>query len=143
MIKNLKKKYNTILNFVFPLILIFIGFVLHKDYGISSDEEITRNNGLVSIKYIYNFLLQQYSFNLEIIKNVPDLKNYSDRQYGSFLEIIQIAVIEILFGIKNFAEVFYYRHLSNHYLFVASIITFYFLCLDLIHLINYLEIIVN
>ena len=105
--------------------------MLHKDYGISSDEEITRNNGLVSIKYIYNFLLQQYSFNLEIIKNVPDLKNYSDRQYGSFLEIIQIAVIEILFGIKNFAEVFYYRHLSNHYLFVASIITFYFLCLDL------------
>jgi len=131
MIKNFKKKYNTILNFIFPLILIFIGFILHKDYGISSDEEITRKNGLVSIKYIYNFFFQQYSHNLEIIKNVPDLINYSDKQYGSFLEIIQIAFIEILFGIKNFAEVFYYRHLSNHYLFVISIITFYFLCLDL------------
>jgi hypothetical protein len=131
MIKNFKKNYDTILNFIFPLILILIGFILHKDYGISSDEEITRNNGLVSIKYIYNFLFQQYSYSLEIIKNVPDLKDYSDKQYGSFFEIIQIAVIEILFGIKNFAEVFYYRHLSNHYLFVISIITFYFLCINL------------
>ena len=52
MINNFKKNYDTIFNFIFPLILILIGFILHKDYGISSDEEITRNNGLVSIKYI-------------------------------------------------------------------------------------------
>ena len=52
MIKILKESRNTILIFIIPLILILIGFAIYRDYGISLDEEISRNNGLVSIKYI-------------------------------------------------------------------------------------------
>ena len=75
--------------------LIIIGYILHQDYGISLDEEISRNNGLVSIKYICDFLLPQYTCNFESIKNVPNLKDYSDRQYGVFFEILLIAITEI------------------------------------------------
>ena len=129
--KIIKKKYSTIITFILPLILILIGFLLHRDYGISLDEEITRMNGLVSIKYIYDFFFPHLTDNFELIKNVPDLKDYSDRQYGAFFEILLIFIIEILFEVKNFAEIFYYRHLANHLVFITSIIFFYFLCCSL------------
>ena len=76
MIKILRESHNTILIFIIPLILILIGFAVYRDYGISLDEEISRNNGLVSIKYICDFLFPHYSDNFELIKNVPDIKNY-------------------------------------------------------------------
>ena len=66
MIKILKENHNTILIFIIPLILIFIGFAVYRDYGISLDEEISRNNGLVSIKYICDFLFADYTFYLII-----------------------------------------------------------------------------
>ena len=131
MIKILKESHNTILIFIIPLILILIGFIVYKDYGISLDEEISRNNGLVSIKYICDFLFPQYSDNFELIKNVPDLKDYGvNKPYGAFFDILLIAIIEIVLEIKNFSEIFYYRHLANHYLFIISVICFYFLCLN-------------
>ena len=131
MFNIIKKKQTTIINFTLPLILILIGFVIYRDYGISLDEEISRNNGLVSIKYICDFLLPQYTCNFESIKNVSNLKDYSDRQYGVFFEILLIGIIEILLEIKDFSEIFYYRHLANHYLFLISVICFYFLCLNI------------
>ena len=132
MIKILKENHNTILIFIIPLILIFIGFAVYRDYGISLDEEISRNNGLVSIKYICDFLFPHYADNFELIKNAPDLKNYGvDKVYGAFFDILLIAIIEILLEIKNFSEIFYYRHLANHYLFIISVICFYFLCLNI------------
>ena len=70
MIKFLKENHNTILIFIIPLILILIGFIVYKDYGISLDEEISRNNGLVSIKYICDFLFPQYSDNFEFFMNI-------------------------------------------------------------------------
>ena len=121
MFNIIKKKQTTIINFTLPLILILIGFVIYRDYGISLDEEISRNNGLVSIKYICDFLLPQYTCNFESIKNVSNLKDYSDRQYGVFFEILLIGIIEILLEIKDFSEIFYYRHLANHYLFLILI----------------------
>ena len=132
MIKILKENHNTILIFVIPSILILIGFAVYRDYGVSLDEEISRNNGLVSIKYICDLLFPVYANNLELIKNVPELKDYGfDKIYGPFFDILLIAIIEILLEIKNFSEVYYYRHLANHYLFIISVICFYFLCLNI------------
>ena len=131
MIKILKKNHNTILTFIIPLILILIGFTVYRDYGISLDEEITRENGIVTIKYLYEFLFPQSAENLKLIQNVPNLNEYWQKQYGTFFEVLVIATIEILLKVKDFSEIFYYRHLMNHYLFIISIICFYFLCLNI------------
>ena len=131
MIKILKKNHNTILTFIIPLILILIGFTVYKDYGISLDEEITRENGIVTIKYLYEFLFPQSAENLKLIQNVPNLSEYWQKQYGTFFEVLVITTIEILLKVKDFSEIFYYRHLMNHYLFIISIICFYFLCLNI------------
>jgi len=141
MIKILKENHNTILIFIIPLILILIGFAVYRDYGISSDEEITRNNSLVSIKYIFDVLFPQYTDNFELLKNVPNLRDYdltdaykfpglASSAYGVFFDVLVVAFIEILLEVKNFSDVFYYRHLTNHYLFVISVICFYFLCIS-------------
>lgn len=131
MITNLKKNNHIIITFILPLVLSLIGFLIYKDYGISFDEEITRNNGLISIKYICDFFFGENNFNLNLIRNLPNLENYTDRQYGTFFEIFLIFVIEILLEIREFSEIFYYRHLANHYLFIISSICFYFLCLNI------------
>ena len=131
MIKILKENHNTILIFIIPLILVLIGYWVYRDYGVSLDEEISRMNGLVSIKYICELLFPQIAYNFELIKNIPNLESYSDKQYGTFYEILLIFILEILFEIKNFSEIIYYRHLLNHFVFIASVIVFYFLCLQL------------
>lgn len=131
MIKILKENHNTIIIFILTLILFLIGFLIYKDYGISLDEWITRNNGLVSIKYIVDFFFPQYAFNFELIQNIPELKNYSDKEYGAFFEILVTSIVEILFEVKNFSEIYYYRHLANHCLFITALICFYFLCQNL------------
>ena len=109
MITNLKKNNHIIITFILPLVLSLIGFLIYKDYGISFDEEITRNNGLISIKYICDFFFGENNFNLNLIRNLPNLENYTDRQYGTFFEIFLIFVIEILLEIREFSEIFYYR----------------------------------
>ena len=107
MIKILKENHNTILIFIIPLILILIGFAVFRDYGISSDEEITRNNSLVSIKYIFDVLFSQYTDNFELLKNVPNLRDYdhsdpykfpglSSSAYGVFFDVLVVTFIEIL-----------------------------------------------
>ena len=106
MIKILKKNHNTILTFIIPLILILIGFTVYKDYGISLDEEITRENGIVTIKYLYEFLFPQSAENLKLIQNVPNLSEYWQKQYGTFFEVLVIATIEILLKVKDFSEIF-------------------------------------
>ena len=102
MIKILRENHNTILIFVIPSILILIGLAVYRDYGVSLDEEISRNNGLVSIKYICDLLFPVYADNLELIKNVPELKDYGfDKIYGPLFDILLIVIIEILLEIKD------------------------------------------
>jgi len=131
MIKILKENHNAILIFILPIILVSIGLAVYRDFGISLDEEITRQNGLVTIKYIYDFLFTQNAEGFELVSNLPELETYWQRQYGTFFEVIVISIIEIVSEIKSFSEVFYYRHLMNHLLFLISIFCFYFLCLNI------------
>ena len=111
--------------------MIFVGYKIFKDYGISLDENITRYNGLVSTKYIITFFSLEKYFNLDLFSDVIELKNYSENQYGAIFEILQVFFIEVLFNITEYSEIYYYRHLTNHYLFLLSIFCFYFLTLNI------------
>ena len=53
-VKQTKKKFkiNLLIFFIF-LIYFIIGINIYKDYGISFDENINRDNGFVSLKYIF------------------------------------------------------------------------------------------
>ena len=133
MINKIKKNYINIIVTLLPIVMIFVGYKIFKDYGISIDENITRYNGLVSTKYIINFLSLEKYYNLDLFKDVVQLKDWSDKQYGTIFEIIQVFFIEIFLNIREYSQIYYSRHLANHYLFLLSIFCFYFLCLNIFH----------
>ncbi len=112
-----KHKYFLILILIVPFL---ISFSIYKDYGISIDEESTRYHGLVSLNYIIEF----FNFNFESIENIKRLETYEFREYGVFFEILS-AILENIFEIKSYQEIFYFRHLYVHTIFLISIIFFY------------------
>ena len=50
-----------LLTFIFFLTLFFLGYTIYDDYGISIDEDNTRINGFVSLKYLYDFFDINYN----------------------------------------------------------------------------------
>ena len=116
-------------NYLFIIILIvtfLISFSIYKDFGISIDEESTRYHGLVSLNYI----IEVFNFNFDHIENIKRLETYEYREYGVFFEILP-ALLENIFEIKNYKEIFYFRHLYVHIIFLISMIFFYRTILNL------------
>ena len=71
-VKQTKKKFkiNLLIFFIF-LIYFIIGVNIYKDYGISFDENINRDNGFVSLKYIF----EKIGINADLSKFVVDIPN--------------------------------------------------------------------
>ena len=116
-------------NYLFIIILIvtfLISFSIYKDFGISIDEESTRYHGLVSLNYI----IEVFNFNFDPIENIKRLETYEYREYGVFFEILP-ALLENIFEIKSYKEIFYFRHLYVHIIFLISMIFFYRTILNL------------
>ena len=125
--KNQNKKFflpNKILITFLIVILIVIGFYLHNDYGISIDEESTRHHGLVSLNYIIKILNNYFYLNLNVLENITELKNYELREYGVIFELFA-AICEKIFFLKEYDDIFYFRHLLNHFIFLIGICFFY------------------
>ena len=109
--------------FIFFLIYLFIGLIIFRDYGISFDENISRINGFVTLKYIIN----KFSIPLElgnIIGEFPNLKNYGDNIYGIVFDL-PLSLLEILFGIQDTRNIYLLRHLATFLIFFSSTICFY------------------
>ena len=105
------------------LALIFIGLNTYKDYGISWDEEVSRRNGLISLKYVLSFFsifpdtqanLSQYS----------DLFSYKDRDYPVLFEII-LAITEQIYRFDSPKEVFEFRHLATYICWLTGVFFIY------------------
>ena len=119
----------------FFITLFSIGLNIYKDYGISWDEQVSRNNGLVAGNYIAkNFLSEEiYSrilnntfnkkFSDKKIDDIPDFYNRHDRAYGVTFDL-PLAFLEYLFPIKNH-HIFDIRHLLNHFFFLFALFFFY------------------
>ena len=125
--KNQNKNFflpNKILITFLIVILIVIGFYLHNDYGISIDEESTRHHGLVSLNYIIKILNNYFYLNLNVLENITELKNYELREYGVIFELFA-AICEKIFFLKEYDDIFYFRHLLNHFIFLIGICFFY------------------
>ena len=48
-----------------------------------------------------------------------------------FFEIFLILIVEILFGLNEFSEIFYLRHLITNLFFLISLICFYLISLEI------------
>ena len=88
-------------------------------------------HGLVSLNYISNLFFPNYDFNFQLANSIPELNSYPYREYGVFFEIFLILIVEILFGLNEFSEIFYLRHLITNLFFLISLICFYLISLEI------------
>ena len=123
------KLFDKYFNIFLFTILIFIGLILYKDYGISIDEKINRYNGLVNLKYLFEFF--SIPTNNDLFNNIENLSDYADKYYGAVFEILNVFFIEILLKKNEINEIFFLRHLLNHFIFIISLIFFFLICQEI------------
>ena len=115
--------------YIFFIIYFILGIGIYNDYGISFDENINRTNGFVSLNYVINLFNLNFDLN-PFYKNVPQINEYIDREYGIVFDL-PAAAIEVILGIKNTKDIYLLRHLMTFVIFFLSTICFYFLCLNI------------
>ncbi|WP_254413005.1 hypothetical protein [Dyadobacter diqingensis] len=111
------------------IIWFFIGIFIVKDYGVTWDEPIMRQLGLVGLKYVNNILGQP--FTIPISNQIEDFSTFINHEYGSLFEII-LAGAELAF-IKPIVyeyldmdgSAYYLRHIITWLVFWLSAIFFY------------------
>ena len=110
---------------LFFLLFFFLGINIYQDYGISIDEDNTRVNGFVGLKFVYDFFGISYT---SLIDNFPSINDYPEKGIG-YLFDIPAAFIEYKLNIKDFREYILLRHLINFIFFFFGVLFFYLLLL--------------
>lgn len=116
-LKNNKSYYIYILFFI----LFVAGFNIYKDYGISIDEDNTRINGFVGLRYIYDTFGFKYD---GILNNFPKINDFPEKGIGYIFDV-PTAFIEYRFNIGDSRDYFLLRHLINFLYFFIGAIFFY------------------
>lgn len=103
--------------------ILFFGCKIYSDYGIPSDEEIERVNGIVSLNYVgklFGIQSIQKSESLVAYSHL-NLASYKDRDYPVLFNM-PAAMLERLFHINDERAVYLFRHLL---VFLISILGLY------------------
>ena len=95
--------------------LLYLGFALHKDFGVPSDEPVERMNGIVSLNYVADFFgvqSLQSSESLAVYRHL-NLETYFDRDYPVLFNL-PAALLERIFHINDERGIYFFRHLLNY-----------------------------
>lgn len=104
---------------------VVIGIFLYRDYGISWDEPISRENGLINLNYVLDrWSIWVFNNDSELAKFKIDLNEYRDRDYGVAFEL-PVALLERALGFEDSREIFMFRHLMTYLVFVAGLLATY------------------
>ena len=117
---NLREK---IFIFLLFLIIFLIGLTTYQDFGIGIDEDNSRINGFVSLKYLFEKFGSVHLENLKEYISVPQISLYQEQGNGVVFDL-PLAAIEFLFNISDFKNQFLLRHFFSFFLFFISLIFF-------------------
>jgi len=113
-IKSLIEERYKIIVCLFFAVFLCIGIAVFKDYGISWDEHISRNRGIMALKYV--------------LEQDQKLLTNGTKYYGTAFEILLAAIERILYLRKGPRARFFMRHAVTFLLFYIGVIFFYRLC---------------
>ena len=88
--------------------LLLLGLLLTRDYGMGSDEPTDRRAGYISLRYVAQ-LLYPAALNSDYLKDLPELRNYKDADYGVAFQI-PLAVLEATFFRHDLRGAYWMRH---------------------------------
>src|SRR5271165_680248 len=112
---------------LFFLLLLLLGISSYRDYGISWDETKQRLTGAVTLKYLAEAFHVPAS-RVPWKERLPSLATYQDRDYGVAFEAPAFA-LEQLLRLKDFRDVYMFRHLLTFLVFFAGVCAVYRLAL--------------
>ncbi len=109
----------------FFVLYLLLGLLVYDDYGLSWDDNIQRNHGLVSMDYVNE--KWGNPFYEEKIFPDKDLRTYDLGFYGVLFSMSAFGVEQLL-GVNDFRSSFLIRHLMTFLLFWLGAVFFYKLC---------------
>ena len=112
---------------LFIIALVILGLHIYQDYNISSDEQVERTNGIVSLSYLadrFQITRLQHDPIILAYRHIPKLAEYMDRDYPVGFNL-PAAMIERLFSINDDLHVFYFRHFLTYCFYLAGIFAVY------------------
>ena len=112
---------------LFFLLLLLLGISRYRDYGISFDEARQRFTGAVTVKYLAKAFHVPASRD-PWMERLPSLATYRDRDYGVAFEAPAFA-LEQLLGLKDFRDVYMFRHLLTFLVSLGGVCAVYRLAL--------------
>ena len=124
----LQIKKDSFLVFVFFLLILITGLFTFDDYGIGIDEDNSRINGLVSLKYIFELFKIEF-LNEKNFTNIANINEYTEQGNGVVFDL-PLAWFELLFKVDDFRNKFLLRHIFSFLLYFLSLIYFFRLILE-------------
>ena len=135
--KSMSSRY-VIFFFIF---FLFLGLIIHRDYGVSFDEPTQRFIGQVNLNHIAKFFhLKEFNNSIEISASLSPLQlitsdpllsqtntslaELKDRDYGVIYELPAV-LLEYIFNLKNERDIYFARHLLNFLFFFAGVVAVY------------------
>lgn len=131
MLNTINKTYcfieskHRLITVLFFLLFFFLGIHLYKDYGISFDEPVNRENGVVSLKHVLDtFAPQLVSQDPELSQLRTPLSEYRDRDYGVVFDMPVIA-LERLLVLNDSRDKYLLRHFLTFVVFFLGLLAIY------------------
>ena len=126
---NLKKKNQYIILSFFYFIVILGVLLIFKDFGVHIEERFHRMNGLYYLNYIAEifqlekiYIITKFKMSLVNDYTLSTVSYYN--RHGVIFDV-PLALIEIIFDIKNIENVFHTKHLFSFLIFLSSSFFFY------------------
>lgn len=107
--------------FVFFALYMVIGLLVYQDYGITWDEPIQRDHGMVSwdaVNERFDYVFYEKRYQKE------KLAEYKHRHYGVLFQLTALQ-LERTFGIESIRGQFFLRHLLGFLFYFVSVFFFY------------------
>ena len=121
----MKMKINfNIFIYIFFLTFFSVGIFIFSDYAVTPDEPLHRENGLISLKYIFSLFFTNLTSN-ELVINIPNLYNDWRKTYGTLFDL-PFAFIEFFFEL-NIEKIFLLKLFSFFIIYFISTIFFFLL----------------
>ena len=115
---------NLVIISIFITFFILCLFIV-DDYGVSQDEYAARIHGFVTLRYLGELMLPEFTNSVLGNKNIQLLNtDYVGKSYGSYYSAFH-GILEVIFNVKDKYNQFLLRHYSNFIIYFISLIFFY------------------
>ena len=107
--------------------LLLLGYWLVGDYGVSWDEAMSHNNGMVTLKFLLTKFapdLLTHPGKLATLIETENLATYNDRDYGVAFEL-PVTMLEYALNLTDTRDIYLLRHMCTFFVCWLGIVALY------------------